>query len=161
MFARMISLAAGLAGGAGAAQFPEFSQQYVQRLGGAVDELAIVVRDFDASAEAAGLTRASALEDLSGSTFRNLRRSDMERTISRYERLSASLTLMREERAAGRLALSYGAFDQEIAKATLDDFRPAVPVTVEGFAFAAGGFALGYLLIGALLAPFRRKRNIA
>ena len=69
------------------AQFPEFSQQYVQRLGGAVDELRIVVADFDASAQAAGLTREAALADLSGSEFRDLRQGDMTRTIARYERL--------------------------------------------------------------------------
>ena len=43
MFMRAIAVAGGLAGAAGLSQFPEFSQQYVQRLGGAVDELTAVV----------------------------------------------------------------------------------------------------------------------
>ena len=43
-------------------QFPAFSDQYVQRLGGQVDALTRVAADFDASAEGAGLTRDQALE---------------------------------------------------------------------------------------------------
>ena len=46
MIIRAITLAGGLAVGAGASQFPEFSQQYAQRLGGAVDALGEVVRGF-------------------------------------------------------------------------------------------------------------------
>ncbi|NRB05388.1 MAG: DUF2937 family protein, partial [Rhodobacteraceae bacterium] len=47
MLGRAIALAGGLAGGLSLSQFPEFSQQYLQRLGGAVDALAVVVTDFD------------------------------------------------------------------------------------------------------------------
>ncbi|MEM9851772.1 MAG: DUF2937 family protein, partial [Pseudomonadota bacterium] len=50
------NLAGGCAMLCATSQFPEFSQQYVQRLGGAVDELRRVAADFDASARAAGLT---------------------------------------------------------------------------------------------------------
>ena len=42
-------------------QFPAFSDQYVQRLGGQVDALSRVAAQFDASARAAGLTRDQAL----------------------------------------------------------------------------------------------------
>ncbi|MEC7965452.1 MAG: DUF2937 family protein, partial [Pseudomonadota bacterium] len=55
MIVRTLTLIAGLSGAAVTAQFPEFSQQYAQRLGGAVDELTAVVADFDASAQASGL----------------------------------------------------------------------------------------------------------
>ena len=37
MILRVLAVAAGLAGAGTLSQFPEFSQQYVQRLGGAVD----------------------------------------------------------------------------------------------------------------------------
>ena len=46
MILRALTLAAGLTGAAGASQFPEFSQQYVQRLGGAVDELTRFVAEM-------------------------------------------------------------------------------------------------------------------
>jgi len=141
------------------AQFPEFSQQYVQRLGGTVDALGQVVADFDRSAQSAGLTRASALEELQGGAFLDLRGDDMRRTIERHERLAASLTLLRQERAAGRLALAYGAFDTEIAAATYDDYRPALPVTVEGVVFALGGFVVGFFGFSAFGRLFGRKRK--
>ena len=48
-------------------QFPAFSDQYVQRLGGQVDALAQVAADFDRSARRAKLTRDEALAELSGS----------------------------------------------------------------------------------------------
>ena len=50
MILRALTLAGGLTGAAVSSQFPEFSQQYTQRLGGAVDALAVVVADFDAMA---------------------------------------------------------------------------------------------------------------
>ena len=43
MILRTMALAAGLTGAATLSQFPEFSQQYTQRLGGAVDELSAIV----------------------------------------------------------------------------------------------------------------------
>ena len=54
---KYLALVAGLAGAGAMAQFPEASQQYVQRLAGAVDELSIVVADFDRSAQSARLFR--------------------------------------------------------------------------------------------------------
>lgn len=45
-------------------QAPEFSQQYHQRLGGAVDELVVVVEQFDRDAEDNGLSRRAALKQM-------------------------------------------------------------------------------------------------
>jgi len=44
---RTLGILGGLALGLTLSQFPEYAQQYVQRLGGAVDELRIIVEDFD------------------------------------------------------------------------------------------------------------------
>ncbi|MEL7345872.1 MAG: DUF2937 family protein, partial [Pseudomonadota bacterium] len=82
---RILALAGGLAGAAGMSQFPEYSQQYTQRLAGAVDELSTVVADFDASALASGLTRQEALAQLSGTEFLDRRQADMTRTLTRYD----------------------------------------------------------------------------
>ena len=51
---RTLTLAGALAGAVSLSQFPEFSQQYLQRLSGAVDELRGLVLAFDATAGAAG-----------------------------------------------------------------------------------------------------------
>src|SRR5688572_1167100 len=59
---RLIVVIAAAFGGLVASQFPEFAQQYRQRLGGAVDELLRVVADFDADASRNQLTREAALQ---------------------------------------------------------------------------------------------------
>jgi hypothetical protein len=122
-------------------QFPEYAQQYTQRLGGAVDELRVLVQDFDRAATDSGLTRSDALGRFAttGDTFIQGRGTSMERTFARY-------------------------LDTEIGARTLDNFQPAVPVTMEGFAYAAAGLLLGYLLTSGLLRflmlPFRRRRRL-
>ena len=45
---RIVAVGCGLFGGIVASQGPEFSQQYRQRLGGAIDELKQVIARFDA-----------------------------------------------------------------------------------------------------------------
>jgi hypothetical protein len=91
MILRSLALVGGLAGAVTTSQFPEFSQQYTQRLGGAVDALEQVVADFDASAAASDLTREDALAQMQGTPFLERRRADMTRSITRYARLSADL----------------------------------------------------------------------
>ncbi|MEB8385911.1 DUF2937 family protein [Rhodobacteraceae bacterium KMM 6894] len=166
MIARALTLAAGLSGAAGLSQFPEFSQQYAQRLGGAVDELHSFVAEFDADAAAVGLSRAAALKSLSqGSEIGAARAETMGRTIERYERLSNDLTTLR---GAGPFTRAYRArsfTDAEIAQAAWADFKPAVPLTFEGAVFAGLGLLGGLGLMQALIAlmrwPFRRKAAIA
>jgi hypothetical protein len=160
----MLSVVGGLALGLVLSQFPEYAQQYLQRLGGAVDELKIITEDFDRAANAAGLTRVEALGHYSGNadTFLVDRGLSMAATIARYEHLRASLGRIRGASAVERFTLLPDFLDTDIGARALENFQPAVPVTVEGFAYAGGGFLLGYAalsaIIGALLLPFRRRR---
>ena len=161
MILRALTLAGGVLAGAAGSQFPEFSQQYVQRLGGAVDALAEVVADFDASAQAVGLTRAAALEQMQGTEFLDRRRADMTATIARYGALKADLAAVQ---SAGPFMRAYHASafgDAEIAAATLEAYAPAVPLTMPGAVFGGTGFLAGLLAMGAalrlLLWPFGRR----
>lgn len=164
MFLRALALAGGLIGAAGASQFPEFSQQYTQRLGGAVDELARVVREFDADAASLGLDRAAALAALAeGGPMGEKRTETMGRTLRRHDRLSADLEVLR---GAGPFARAYRAghlTDPEVARAAWADFRPATPLTFEGAFFGGAGFVAGLGVISVLLAllrwPFRRRAS--
>src|SRR5687768_16075545 len=72
------------------AQLPEFSQQYRQRLGGALAELRQVVADFDADARRNRLTREAALEtyDRSSEGFLRDQGTTVRAVIGRYERLA-------------------------------------------------------------------------
>lgn len=165
MIVRVITLVAGILSGATASQFPEFSQQYTQRLGGAVDALGEVVADFDASAAAAGLDRGAALEQMQGTAFLDSRRADMSRTFLRYDRLREDLTVLE---SAGPFMRAYHATrmtDSDVARAAMDTFEPAVPLGMAGLVFAGTGFFAGVLAIWVairlLVWPFRRRRNAA
>ena len=163
MIVRALTLAGGIAAAGATSQFPEFSQQYAQRLGGAVDELTRVVADFDASASAEGLSRAQALEQMAGTAFVERRRVDMERSIARQEQLVQDLAALR---GAGPFSRAYnlGRFsDRELVARTWEDFEPGVPLTFEGAVFAGAGFLAGIAAIWAAFAvlrlPFRRRKS--
>ena len=141
---RVIALIAGLAGAGSFAQLPAYSQQYLQRLAGAVDALAVVVADFDASATDAGLSREAALAELSGSAFLDARHADMRRSIDRYEALSSDLVLLRAANGTERVALTAARLDAEIARRAWADFEPALPTTASGALHSGVGFLAGF-----------------
>ncbi len=163
MIIRALTLAGGLAGAATTSQFPEFSQQYMQRLGGAVDALSEVVADFDASAQAVGLSRDAALAQLQGTAFLDRRRADMTRTFARYENLRSDLAEIKD---AGPFMRAYHLprlTDRQIAQAAWEDFQPAVPLNFAGIVFAGVGFICASLALGILFRllawPFRARRS--
>lgn len=144
------------------AQFPEFVQQYSQRLGGAVDELAAFVRRFDQDARASGLDRQQAVERyrVQNDAFLDLRGAAVAETIARYEFLNAHKREIDQAGPAGRLIVFTSDYQPDIAKRTLEDFEPALPVTIEGLAFALAGFAtalFGWISIGRMVGTMRRR----
>jgi hypothetical protein len=163
---RSLSLLGGLGLGLALSQFPEYAQQYTQRLGGAVDELQHVTEEFDAAARAGGLTREQALTRYENSTdsFLSGRGTSMERTFVRYDMLKASLAEIQGADPWTRFKLLPEYFDTEIGGRTLDNFKPAVPITPEGFIYAAFGALVGYSVVSALVSfvtlPFRRRRRV-
>lgn len=158
---RLIAFVGGLAGAGTLSQFPEFSQQYLQRLGGQVDALAAVTADFDASAARAGMDRDAALASMTGTAFLGFRQDDMSAAFARFERLSGDLTLLRAAGPVERVFMPQRFADTALFKATLADFKPAVPVTLTGLTTAAIGFLGGWAAVMGLLSlvatPFRRR----
>lgn len=160
---RALALIAGIAGAGTLSQFPEFSQQYLQRLGGEAAALQGVVAEFDASAAQAGLSRPQALAELDGSAFLAAHQGDMRALITRADHAQADYALLRAADPLERLLLPHRFRDRQTLEATWSDFRPAVPVTPTGIASAVIGFALGWiataLLTGLFLRPFRRRTS--
>ena len=140
-------------------QFPAFSDQYVQRLGGQVDALSRVATEFDASAQAAGLSRDQALADLSGSAFRDAHQSNMREVFNRLDRARADLQLLRIAGPLERMLLPHRLRDTEILAATWGDFRPAVPVPVAGLWAGGIGLVLGWMLTALAGLVFRRPQD--
>ncbi|MFD1882935.1 DUF2937 family protein [Paracoccus pacificus] len=156
----ILRLIPALALGAVLSQFPAFSDQYVQRLGGQVDALQAVAADFDASAEKAGYTREQALSDLSGSDFQTAHQGDMRQTFARLDKLSGDLTLLRTASPLERMLLPHRLGDMQTLRATWADFVPAVPVSFAGLAAGGIGFVLGWILAAMLGRPFRRRDRL-
>ncbi|MEO0676369.1 MAG: DUF2937 family protein [Pseudomonadota bacterium] len=163
MILRVVAFAFGLTGAAGLSQFPEFAQQYLQRLAGKVDQLEAQVAEIDASAARFNMTRADYLADLGTSRTGAEAARKAEGEISLFARLSANLDGFREAGAFGRLAQAYRVADVDVVQRTATDYQPAVPLTVEGAAFAGVGFVAGYgawSLLALLLGwPLRRLRR--
>ncbi|MCJ2036681.1 DUF2937 family protein [Methylobacterium sp. J-068] len=164
---RTLGLALGLLGGAIAAQAPEFAQQYAQRLGGTVDELRRVVAAFEADAAASGRSRDAALDRLRGDGDALVaRRGEAARhDIARLDALSAQQRSLAE--AGGPLGRAVTVLrdpDLSLARATYEDYRPAIPTTADGLTAGFLGFLAtwaGWRLVADLgrhLATGRRRR---
>jgi hypothetical protein len=162
MIIKTLTLIGGMFGAATLSQFPEFTQQYMQRLGGQVDALTTVINDFDTSARKADMTREAALASMGGSVFLENRRSDMRATIERHRRLEDDLVVLSAATPIARVSMPHRLRDQDLVRATYDSFRPALPLTLEGALSASAGFIAGWAIIAALLHflawPFRRRR---
>ena len=147
-------------------QFPEYAQQYTQRLGGAVDELRVITEDFDRAAAEGGLDRSTALAryNASNDEFLAGRGTSMSATFLRYDMLSRTLAEIEGAGPAERFQSLPAYLDTDIGRRTLENYRPAVPVTMEGVLYAGAGFIIGYFarsgLVRLFALPFRRRGRV-
>jgi Protein of unknown function (DUF2937) len=145
-------------------QAPEFMQQYLQRLEGHLDEARLTLGRFRDAAAQSGMT----LDQLVASA--GLNPDPSMRTIggvvqgasARVDHLAAADSALRGASAWSKPFVFLGHADWGIVKATWAIYRPAVPTTPEGFAYAGIGmiFALAfyYLAVKAPVAAcFRHK----
>jgi hypothetical protein len=141
-------------------QAPEFMQQYVQRLGGAIDELTRIVQHFDDDARSSGFDRAGALRLMQGNSERLVRDQGarMEDNISRLARLRAQQDALREGGSLLRFVEFAANVDGPLARKALQDYKPALPLTVAGAISAIGGFFVSFYVL-LLTSKWRRRRG--
>jgi hypothetical protein len=162
---RALSIVGGLALGFGFAQFPEYAQQYEQRLGGAVDELRIIVDDFDRGAASFGLSREDALlrYAMSPDEFLQDRGLSMRMTLGRYERLRADLADLQQASALRRVQLLPHYLDSDVGARALENFELGVPATGEALSWGLVGTLIGYVVLypflGFFTLPFRWRNG--
>ena len=160
---RMMAILGGVSGAVTLSQFPEFSQQYLQRLAGKVDALSAVVADFDASASRSGLTREAALAQMTGTEFNVNHQSDLRLTFAQSAVLRDNLATLRAASPLARMTMPQRLADADTLQATWADFKPAIPTTADGAMTAGLGYVGGWALTGALCRllawPFRRRRS--
>lgn len=143
----------------------EFTQQYLQRLGGAVGELETIVERFDAGAARAGVSRDVALRRLRQNSDLLVARQgeDADLTISRYEELMRRYRDLVDAAPLFRPFAALGDPDWTIAARTGDDYRPALPMAIDALVLTAAGFGLGWALAagahGAARTRRRRRRS--
>lgn len=140
-------------------QVPEFIQQYLQRLGGHVDEARRQLERLRTAAEQSGLT----LDQLSAHAAAN---SDpavvrlgsvVGQAAGRVDSLAAAEQAIRGASAFARPFVFMRELDPAIARSTLAVFKPAMPTTLEGLAYAIFGMlALLAIYHFGLKTPIRR-----
>ncbi|MDR6668168.1 DUF2937 family protein [Rhizobium sp. 1399] len=148
---RAVTLVVGLAGGTLFSQAPEFAQQYRQRIGGAIDELRIIVDDFTKQAADHHLDRQQALDVYARSPddFLRDRGLSMRSTLERYERLVTQQSDLGSAPPVAKPFVLMRDADEGIIANTWRDFVPGVPVSFAGLVWAAIGF-LGSWIVAAL-----------
>jgi hypothetical protein len=140
-------------------QLPEFFQQYLQRLGGHLDEARRQVAQFQATADQSGFTLEQLIAKTKGAADPALAPLGqvMAGAGARVETLAASEQALREASAWTRPFVFLRHFDPAIAHATLAAFRPAVPTTVEGLCYCLLGMTVMLTLYhGAIRYPVQR-----
>lgn len=169
MIKKIIILCVGLTCAAGAAQAPEFTQQYLQKLGGWVDSYNDRVARLDLRAGQFDMTRPQYIAALEASADPKVRNeaANIATWPVYLERFSEMQNLLRTSSSwmkPFRLLQNY--FDptfSPIVKATFAEYKAAAPINGEGVAFGGAGFIVGWILTGiggALLrAPMKMIRR--
>ena len=164
MIIRLLTFVGAILGGIGLSQFPEYAQQYEQRLAGAVDELRIIVDDFDRALSGLGQTREDAFalgQDLSPREQKLL--DNAQSNITRLAFMEHALVRLRGASVLQQLGVAPLVVDIQVAGRTFADFKPAIPLTVHGLACAFLGFVVGWMLMGIIiwfiLWPIRYRRR--
>lgn len=77
----------------------------------------------------------------------------MAATFRRYDALSAALVEIQGATGWERFTELPKYLDSDIGTRTMQAFKPGVPVTMEGFAYAGAGFLIGYFLTSGFALP--------
>ena len=137
-------------------QAPEFMQQYLQRLGGSLDEARRIVGEFDGAARMAGKTLTEYIAQTNANPDHDVAQLGgvMENAVTRMNNLAAAHASLQDASVFGRPFAFFAHVDSQIAKNTWLAFKPAVPTTVEGLIYALIGIvAVLALYYGCIRAP--------
>ncbi len=159
MILRRLALFVALLLGILATQVPEFVQQYRQRLGGAIEELAAVVARFDSDSQQQGLTQSGGIDRLksNGDRFVRQRGEQEQDNVARLQTLREAQAQFHTDGLVMQYATLVTHFDGRIAQGAIGDFSPAVPTTPQGFVFGMLGFVFGGGVVHLAGRPLRRR----
>jgi hypothetical protein len=147
MLTRAVRLIAALAGAALLSQFPAFYDQYLQRLGGRLDQARIEATRVEIAARQENLSVPAYIEVFLRNEASPIRRQGqvMRDQYADLVRLEAAFAALREAPIAARPVRFAGHMNNDVASKTLEDFQPALPLGIEGLTYALLGLLSGLL----------------
>ncbi len=149
MIGRILTGVGALFGGALFSQFPEFYQQYLQRLGGRLDQAVQRTEEITADARQRGLTVPDYIQRFLDSEQHALEGGRMHESFATAERLREALEVLTQAEPWRRAAVFWEHYDGSVAESTYAIFTPALPLTLEGLAYASvGALASVALIVG-------------
>ena len=130
------------------AQIPQFIAQYMQRLGGHVDELKRIITKYTTDAQAHKLTLEAYIQKHLNSSLDIFKTTGqtMQENLIRFNNLHQSLTDLTNAAPYAKFFLFIKNIELSIAKAVYKDFTPGIPATYEGLAYAVIGIFFAIFL---------------
>ncbi len=147
-----------VAGAVTLAQAPEFFQQYLQRVGGHLDEARRQLARYEQVARETGVTLQGLIDTAREQTAAPVVKLGdvIAETQARVADLEAAEIALRTATDWERPFVFLRVLDASIAARTWEVFKPAVPVTLEGMAYALAGMILALAVYHLTLAwPLR------
>jgi hypothetical protein len=158
----MFPVLLGVMGGTLGSQLPEFTQQYRQRLGGALGEIDRIVTEFDRDATGSGLSRDQALAQYAtaNNEFLNAQGKSVTTTLARRDQLQKQSVAIEQAPPLMRPFEVMRSPDPSIMEGAWKQFEPAIPVTAPGLVWGALSAFVGWLFGSIVILPFSRRRYL-
>jgi hypothetical protein len=162
MLGRMLTMAMAMLGGIFFSQAPEFTQQYRQRIGGALDELRAVITRFDNEANRNGLDRQKALGlyAVSPEQFLRAQGGAMQHNFDRYAVLDQQNRDLQDAAPIAKPFVILRNPDPDLITNAWRDFNPGVPVSMAGIVWAAIGLIAGWLIAALFGTASLRRAHV-
>jgi hypothetical protein len=152
---------AAVAGAVLVSQFPAFFDQYLQSLGGRLDQARLHAGRIATAARESGLEIAAYLARFAESSDPAIRaQGDVTAAaLADAERLNAAYGVLANSATGARPFALMRHLDGDVAAATAERFAPAAPLTLEGLIYAALGALLTLAAIHGIGVVSRRVRQ--
>ncbi len=166
MLTKSIRALAALAGAVLLSQFPAFYDQYLQRLGGRLDQARIEIARIEDAARQERLSVEAYVAVFLGDAKSPVRRQGhvMQAQLGAFTGLEAAFAALRDASTAARPLRFASHVENDTARAALADFQPALPLGTEGMTYALIGMLgglLGARISGRAISALARRRRRA
>jgi hypothetical protein len=139
----LLAFLLGIAGAVLGSQGPGFTLQYMQNLQGQIDSLKVTVEEFDANVGAYGYSRERAISECGPATgLLDALCETYVSAVARYELLTAHMAQLEAVDDTVRPLILARSQIRDVTVSTYEQYKPAVPATVDGLIYGGGGFAV-------------------